>query len=213
MLHKEAVDASTLKLIRLLQQDSNLNDFYLVGGTALALQIGHRKSIDIDLFSQNSFDSVFLEKYLSQNYDFQVQFMHQNTLKGLINEIFVDMITHNYPLVDPVFIAENLRIAALRDIAAMKVNAIAGNGTRMKDFIDIYFLLKRFTFREIAESFSLKYSSKNEFHAIKSLTYFDDIDEKSQPVMLLEPKIKLSKVKETILKERDKFLNQVSGRK
>jgi hypothetical protein len=73
--------------------------------------------------------------------------------------------------------------------------------------------LKRFTFREIAESFSLKYSSKNEFHAIKSLTYFDDIDEKSQPVMLLEPKIKLSKVKETILKERDKFLNQVSGRK
>jgi len=91
----------------------------------------------------------------------------------------------------------------------MKVNAIAGNSTRIKDFIDIYFLLKEMSFADLIENFSKKYGKRNEFHAIKSLTWFDDIDEKNWPVLLLEPKLKLKDIKEKIIKDRNAFLDRL----
>jgi hypothetical protein len=95
------------------------------------------------------------------------------------------------------------------DIAAMKVNAISGNGTRAKDFVDIYFLLKEYSFGEIISFYSNKYGSRNEFHAVKSLTYFNDLNTEDWPIMIKEPKLSPSKMKKEIVKHRDNFLNSL----
>jgi hypothetical protein len=93
----------------------------------------------------------------------------------------------------------------------MKVNAISGNGTRAKDFVDIYFLLKEFSFDEIISFYTEKYSARNEFHAIKSLTFFEDIDETSWPDMVKEKELTLDQVKKSINRHRDEFLNRKLG--
>ena len=90
MLYKNAVDSSTLDLLIQLQHKEYLKDFFLVGGTALALKIGHRKSIDLDLFSTISFDTNHLLENLSADFPFKLFFSATNTLKGSINQIQVE---------------------------------------------------------------------------------------------------------------------------
>lgn len=198
MLYKNTIGESTLELLKSLQTDKELNGFSLAGGTSLALQIGHRKSIDLDLFSLNDFDTNYLLEYLEQNYDFMTDYSLKNTLKGRIENVKIDLISHKYALVEPFVKQESIQLYSLEDIAAMKLNAIAGNGTRSKDFIDIYFILKEFTVAEILEFYKKKYQSRNTFHVIKSLTYFDDINLSDWPEMLLEKELTLDTVKQNI---------------
>ena len=186
MLHKETLEPATLELIRKLQADPIFEGFELVGGTALALMIGHRISIDIDLFSQQAFDAQEVLEHLEKTYGFSLQYMHKNTLKGVIDHVFVDIITHAYPKVGDVVVSDGIALISKPDIAAMKVNAICGNGTRAKDFVDVYFLLKEYGVDEILGFYAKKYAQRNTFHALKSLTWFDDLDEASWPNMLLE---------------------------
>lgn len=88
----------------------------------------------------------------------------------------------------------------------MKLNAVAGNGTRVKDFIDIYFMLKKHSFSDLIDFYSTKYESRNEFHMIKSLTYFNDIIVEDWPNMYLEKNLTISDIKNLFLKKRDEFL-------
>ena len=162
MLHKETVSHTTLELIKSLQADSMFQGFLLVGGTALSLQIGHRISVDIDLFTRDEFDTRELLEYLEQTYSFQLQYIHKNTLKGIIGNVFVDFIRHNYQLIDKPVSDSNIHMASIKDIAAMKLNEIDGNGTRVKDFIDIYFLLKKHSFSELIDFYCTKYESKSQ---------------------------------------------------
>jgi len=194
-------------LIRKLQSDPKLTSFYLVGETALALQIGHRISIDIDLFTRNSFDQQEYLEHLEENYDFELQFMHQNTLKGFIKGVFIDLLRHDYPFVVSTKELEGIKMLSQEDITAMKVNAISGNGTRVKDFIDIYFLLKTFSFGDILGFYKKKYGNRNEFHALKSLSYFNDIIIEDWPNMVLEKGLTMEKLKASIIEARDGFLD------
>jgi len=193
-------------LIKKLQSDPALNDFVLVGGTALSLQIGHRISVDIDFFTQREFDNQEMVEHLERNYGFQEQYLHANTLKGIIDGIFVDLLRHDYKYIEGHLHVRGMKIASKQDIAAMKVNAITGNGTRVKDFIDIYFLLKEFSFSEIIKFYKTKYNTRNDFHAIKSLTYFDEINVEEWPNMIIEKELKLKDLKGFIAKKRDVFL-------
>ena len=206
MLYKETVSNTTLELIETLQADNMLQGFLLVGGTALSLQIGHRISIDIDFFTRDDFDTRELLEYLEQTYAFQLQYIHKNTLKGIIRGVFVDLLRHNYQLIDKPLTVENITMASIKDIAAMKLNAVAGNGTRVKDFIDIYFLLKKHSFSELIDFYCTKYESRNDFHIIKSLTYFNDIIVEDWPNMYLEKNLTIVDIQNFILKKRDEFL-------
>jgi hypothetical protein len=206
LLHKETVSNNTLELIQKLQSDVFFEKFTLVGGTALALQIGHRISIDIDFFTREAFDQQGMLQHLEREYRFQEQYSHTNTLKGIINGVFVDLLRHDYKYIAEPMNIMGMRLASKQDIAAMKVNAITGNGTRVKDFIDIYFLLKEFSFSEIIGFYKKKYDSRNDFHAVKSLTYFEDIDADVWPKMVLEKTLKLSEIKKVIVEQRDFFL-------
>ena len=169
MLRKETVGEPTLELLKELMQDNLLKDFFLVGGTALSLQIGHRISIDLDLFSQNSFDKELLLTALERNYNFQLSYQAPNTLKGKIAGVQIDLITHNYPLIKPLIELEGVRMAAPEDIAAMKLNAISGTGTRLKDFIDIAYLSSTMPLSNMMDAYEAKYQSRNPTMVIKAL--------------------------------------------
>ena len=198
MLHKEAIQPSTLELLEKLQSVDILKDFHLAGGTSLALQIGHRLSIDLDLFTQNDFDVNALLEFLEDKFQFALNFSSNNTLKGSIGDVSIDFISHKYPLVTDILVENSVRLYAMPDIAAMKLNAIAGNGTRVKDFIDVYFILKHYSLNDIIGFYGTKYTKRNLLHAIKSLNYFDDINSVDFPKMILEKNLSLAKVKKTI---------------
>lgn len=134
MLHKETVERTTFELLIKLMQDKRFKNFNLAGETALALYLGHRKSIDLDLFTPDNFDSNKLEEYLIYKYNFKSSYLEKNTLKGTINDVKIDCITHNYPYIEPPFKSEDgIRLYSIKDITAMKLSAIADNGTRIKD--------------------------------------------------------------------------------
>lgn len=164
MLHKETVSEGTLDLINRLMADEQLKDFYLVGGTALSLMIGHRISIDIDLFTDKDFDAPLVAEYLKSQYETEVRSVNKNSVSGFMEGIKFDLISHRYPHVKPIEIRDGIRMLSLNDIAAMKVNAIVGNGTRIKDFIDIYYLLKELSYRQIIESYVKKYPDVSRGH-------------------------------------------------
>ncbi|HAF29407.1 MAG TPA: hypothetical protein DCG75_10210 [Bacteroidales bacterium] len=209
MLCKGAIETSTLELLLKLQEATLLNDFFLAGGTSLAMQIEHRKSIDLDLFTTNDFDSNKLLEFLEENFGFRLDYSEKNKLKGSINNVKIDFISHKYPLVKTPVNLLKAKILSIADIAAMKLNAIAGNGTRSKDFIDIYFILKQFSVQEIINFYNIKYKTRNSLHVIKSLNYFDDISTQDWPDMILEKNLSLTKVKQSIEKNIAIFFNQL----
>jgi hypothetical protein len=176
MLRTETVESGTFELLKTLMQDEHLKNFNLVGGTALALYMGHRKSIDLDLFSQQSFDTTDLEKYLNDTCKFNFLKSSNATLMGEINGIKVDFISYNYPLVNPVVVLDGIRLLSIQDIAAMKLTAISQNGSRLKDFVDIAFLSTKMSLTDMLNAFKIKFPRTDIITALKSITYFGDID-------------------------------------
>jgi hypothetical protein len=191
MLQKQAVSKKLLGLVEKLQQISALDEFVLVGGTSLALQMGHRISEDIDLFTQNDINQEFIMETLKKEFgkSLSVSALSRNTINCVISDIKIDLLRHGYPYIDKVITEDNLRLLGLPDIAAMKLNAIAGNGTRVKDFIDVYFLLDRFSLKQMFSFYKKKYTGQDIYHVRKSLTYFDDIPPDSwKTVRLIQEK-------------------------
>ena len=183
MLHTETVAPATLDLLKRLMFDTYLSKFVLVGGTALSLQLGHRMSIDLDLFINESYNENELVEYLRENYLFELDFLEKETVKGEIKGVAIDCIAHKYPWVNETIEIEGVRIAGLADIAAMKLNAIAGNGTRIKDFIDIAYLSSKITLNEMLSAYEKKYRS-NPVLTMKALSYYDDINFK-EPIRMI----------------------------
>ena len=178
MLYTETVEYNTLELLKKLMRDSRLSDFLLAGGTNLALRLGHRKSIDLDLFAYQHFEAVPLAEHLSKNYNFEeTNVREKNTVQGYIDNIKVDIIAHVYPLIDEPYIVENtIRLYSIRDIVAMKLVAISDSGKRLKDFVDIAYLSTQMSLNQMLEAYSIKYNRLGSMHALRGLSYFDDIN-------------------------------------
>lgn len=193
MLHKETVEQSTLELITKLQQEPELQGFNLVGGTALALKIGHRKSIDIDLFTTETFDLPALKTMLTEKYGLRTSFERDQTLKGFINGVMIDCIKFGYPHINSPEIIDNIRLESTPDIIAMKLSAIAQNGTRIKDFIDIAYLSHKYTLNEMLYFYQKKFPQSNAIMPAKALTYFDEIDFE-ESIMMISGKFEWEKI-------------------
>ena len=186
MLHYETITPATRELLNRLMSDDRLQDFALVGGTSLALQLGHRLSVDLDLFTDTDFDAEKLKAYLDKTYHFQADFMERSTVKGEIDGVQIDCIAHCYPWLAPFRMEGTWRLADLEDIAAMKLNAIAGNGTRIKDFIDMAYLSSVFSLQQMLGFYERKYHS-NTLMPLKGLIFFDDIN-RNEPVHMADGK-------------------------
>ena len=193
MLHFNTVESETLKLLRDLQAHGECQHFSLAGGTALSLHLGHRISIDLDLFTQDQFDSSALFESFRDSELFRnaVASCSQtvNSLSMFIKtegeEVKVDFIRHHYPLLRSVQCIDDVRIFSVQDIAAMKLNAIANRGSK-KDFFDVHSLLELFSLTELLAFFEEKYAQINSFTVLKSLTYFDDAEADPEPLSLVD---------------------------
>lgn len=184
MLYTETIEGGTLELLRNLQSEVLLSSFNLVGGTSLALRMGHRKSVDLDLFTKDDFDLQELRELLVNKYDFQVSYEKGKTLKGFINNVKIDLIKYDYPQVCSVETIEGIRFESIPDVIAMKLSAICDNGSRMKDFIDIAFLSSKYSFDDMLKFYSTKFPASNQMMLAKALVYFADIDFNEDIVML-----------------------------
>lgn len=202
MLHKETISTSALELLIDLMHDNNLKDFFLVGGTALSLTIGHRTSIDLDLFSINPFNENKLLEYLEKSKSLQLDFLDKNTIKGQIGDVKVDFITHSYSIIKKIKASSGIRMASIQDISAMKLNAIVGNGTRLKDFIDVAFMSAFLSLGEMLKAYQTKYKTRNEVMVLKSLNFYGDINH-LEPINLISCDYSWMPIKQRI----DQMLN------
>ncbi len=202
MLHLSAVDTTTLELLKSLMTIKAFYRTRLVGGTALALQLGHRKSIDIDLFGEIDFKSINKAKTFEKFREIKTIKASDNINILLIDGVKVDFVNYTYPWLEEQIVTQEIRIAGLKDIAAMKLAAITGRGSK-KDFIDIYFLLKAFSLKELMAFYNQKYSDGSEYMVLKSLTYFGDAEPDPMPEMLMD--INWETAKETIITEAEKY--------
>lgn len=168
--------------------DDIFNDFNLVGGTALALKIGHRLSVDIDLFSTTPFDAKALAERLATSYAATEIRTLTNGLFCFVNNIKIDLLSHQYSLVAEIENLEGVRIVSLLDIGAMKLNAIFNSGKRYKDFVDIYSLLEKFTLNELLDACQQKYPDLNINMVKHSLIHFGDVA--FAPIAYIGPEVK-----------------------
>lgn len=198
MFYYETLGPDTLRLLENLQSLPFLEQARLVGGTALALQIGHRKSVDLDFFGSISASAEEMKEALSANHTISSIKEAQNINMFLVDSVKVDFVNYRYNWIDDVVIEGYLRLASIMDIAAMKIYAIIGRGTK-KDFIDLFFLLQRFSLEDILDYYVKKYPDGSLFMALKSLSYFDDAEGDPMPIML-EP-VSWEQVKEAIGEE------------
>ncbi|NCA22718.1 MAG: hypothetical protein EBS86_16495 [Crocinitomicaceae bacterium] len=201
MLHYKSVSSELLELLEFIMNQREFNEFNLVGGTSLALQMGHRISIDIDLFGASEIDEDLFLEVLKKFGTVQIIKKSKNILICSVNGIKVDFVNYQYRLLESPRIEENIRLVKKKDIAAMKVNAVAGRGS-IKDFIDVYFLLNEFSINEMIGFYLQKYPDGSEFMVRKSLTYFDDADNEVAPILFHD--ISWSEIKKTILLSIDK---------
>jgi hypothetical protein len=206
MLQTKAVDEKVLGLIRRIQSLSCMNGFFLVGGTALALFLGHRKSIDIDLFTDSAFDEQPILEQLAMGFNFELHFASRNTLKGSVDGVKTDILAHRYPYVEEPVNMDGIRLLSMPDIAAMKLNAISINGQRIKDFIDLYFLLERYSIHDLITFYRKKYTLQNDAIVLKSLVWFEDVEPGDWPEVIKEPKLTWNTVKKKLTRSVKEYL-------
>ncbi len=185
MLYYETINAGTLQLLKDLQAINEFHNLRLAGGTSLALQLGHRKSIDLDFFGKVNFDELDINLLFNGFQSIEVVKKSININVFIINGVKVDFVNYSYPWLFPSISKNGLQLAQMEDIAAMKIAAITGRGTK-KDFVDLYFLLKKFSLDEILSFYKQKYSDASEYLAIKSLSYFEDAEPDLPLDMLIE---------------------------
>ena len=175
MLQTQTVVPDLLELLKKLMSENLFSEFNLVGGTSFALQLGHRNSIDIDLFGNSEINSELFIKKLNSFGEISVTQSSKNILITKIKNVKVDFVNYKYPLLTDFLVIDTIRMLSTKDIAAMKLNAIAGRGSK-KDFIDLYFLLQEFSLAEIFSFYEQKFNDGSIFLVQKSLTYFEDAD-------------------------------------
>ena len=182
MLSYQTVEPHTLELLKGLMSEPLFGSLRLVGGTALALQYGHRSSIDLDFFGNIESDAETIKDILRKYGRLFVIKESKNIKIYQLDGVKVDIVNYSYPWIDTPIIEDGIILASPKDIASMKVNAIEGRGTK-KDFIDMYFLLQHYDLREIFTFYQNKYPENSIFRALMSPSYFDDAENQFMPKM------------------------------
>ena len=201
MLSYQTVDAHTLELLRQLSVVPEFSAMRLVGGTSLALQYGHRTSVDLDFFG--TFDSELSFSSILRRYGQLTIVKESSKIKVyLLDGIKVDFVHYDYPWLESPLLVDGLVLATPPDIAAMKVNAIEGRGSK-KDFIDLYYLLQRYTLAEILDFYKQKHPEHSVFRALMSMSYFDDAD--MQPTPRMFTNVLWDEMKEYILSQVQQY--------
>lgn len=204
MLQKETIKDNTLELLKKLQGEETLSTTRLVGGTALALQIGHRISVDLDLFSKEPLDINAIEQILTHKFNFSAHFISKGSVRGEIDGIKIDILHHPYEWIDEPVCEEDIIMASLQDITAMKLNSIIHNGTRPKDFLDVAYLSQYFSYDNMRSLLVQKYPEYDPILLDRCINYFDDIEtDFVADIRLVDGRVNFNKVKQRLIQMAD----------
>lgn len=187
-LHREVLDEATAALLARVGSTDAFRDFYLAGGTGLALQLGHRMSLDLALFSERPWSAAHLLDALRSLGPTIVDLQSEGILVGSVGGVRVSLLHYPFPLLEPVLRPSGIMpLAGLLDIAAMKLVAVGQRGGR-KDFVDLYFLCREgVDVRAALEAMRRKMPGvdHNRVHIARSLAYFADAESEPEPRMLV----------------------------
>ena len=185
MLSLQTIVPDTLELLKKLSALPELQSMRLVGGTSLALQYGHRTSVDLDFFGELSSSQEDIIQMVSQLGRCTVFNQSRNILQVMLNGVKVDFVNYScYEWIDEPVVEGPITLASPKDIAALKINAIEGRGSK-KDFVDIYVLLQHYSLEQILDFYRQKYPNYSIFRALRSLTYFDDAEPQAMPKLFI----------------------------
>ena len=197
MLYKSTIKQETLDLLKDLMSLDILKPYFLAGGTALALQLGHRISYDLDLFGKLKVDYRDLTDNLKRFGSMKMIHSEDQAFQCEINDIKIDIVNYKHlSLLKPLVIIEGLRLASIEDIAIMKIKAIEERGYK-RDFFDLYCLLNKLSLKSILEFTEQKHPESNRLHILRSLVDFTDAEDQEEPNML-EPIVSWDSVKTLI---------------
>ncbi|MCF7833863.1 MAG: nucleotidyl transferase AbiEii/AbiGii toxin family protein [Candidatus Pacebacteria bacterium] len=186
-MYIETLDEKTNKVFHLLKNTVTVFDFCLAGGTGLSLQLGHRISIDLDFFTNKEFETERLIQSLKLLGKLEIEETKEDTFNGSLDGVKISFFKTPVNLLFEKKDFEGLKIADERDISAMKILAISNRGSK-KDFVDLYFLLKRYSIQDILNFFKEKYASYgyNLMYILKSLVYFNDAEDDVEPIYIIK---------------------------
>lgn len=206
MLHKNTVKPETFDLLKRLMQLTALDKFALVGGTNLSLQLGHRISVDLDIFSNEEFLSREVIPKVTDSFpDFKLFHSTEKSFSGVMEGVKIDIVLHKYDYLEPIKEIDGVRLLSVADIIPMKLGALSQRGAK-KDFWDIAELLNYHTIAQMLEMFAKKYKNHDYGYVVHSLYYFDDAENQENPIDLKG--IRWQQVKDKIKKATDEFINR-----
>lgn len=205
-IHWEVLDRKRLEILPKLEFLRKEYGFYLAGGTALALQMKHRTSIDFDFYGPRDFDPQVLFRKLKRQFKTLVStHTAEGTLMVGYQDIEMSFFRYAYPLLKPLVRTEYLDLLSIQDIASMKIIAIVQRGTK-RDFVDVYYLLKRLGLHSMVKFTEQKYPVFNRYIGLRALTYFEDADEdKSRRRLETFEKISWEKIKQKLIEAVDHY--------
>ena len=182
-LIKDGITDFLWNSLRIIQNNPLFADYYLAGGTALSLHIGHRISDDIDLFTKNDLQKDEIFNFVKTNISEKAKIINN---QGRIFQLFmekeklkIDFVQFPYDLLDPLIETEGIRLAGKNDLSAMKISAAGTRGNEAKDFVDLYFLLREMPIDTMFENFKKKYKTDDILQYVRSVMFFDDIPQAS----------------------------------
>lgn len=184
-MFEEVVSQEVMDIVEGLS--AHLSDFYLAGGTGLALQLRHRKSIDFDFFSSKAFDAEHLVKKIHPD---KWSIIRSETLHCEKQGVKLSFFHYDAPLVYQLIEWRSVHVADWRDIAAEKMKALSQRGSK-KDFFDVYVVIKlRIPINALCDVFKKRFRTTgiNFYHVLKSLVFFDDAETEPEPQMLVSGK-------------------------
>jgi hypothetical protein len=163
--------------------------FYLAGGTGLALQLGHRRSVDLDFFSEKDEVDLQARQGIVQAFAALSPTIAENSIGNLVlivEGVRVGFFSYHYPLLQTAWQVEGVNVASVTDIGLMKLDALVSRGSR-KDFYDLYAISQQIPLADLLERSATKYPDVRDFGlmAVESMLMFDNADRDRQPDLLI----------------------------
>lgn len=207
-MHLEALKSKQKEIFNKLDKFS---DFYLVGGTGLALQIGHRISDDFDMFSKKSLDKTFISKIrrVFKGYNIKFSLRHSEQMNLTVDSIKFNFVKYPYPLIFKLNKINNVNVASIKEIALMKSSTLGGRAS-FKDYVDLYFILKekKISLKNIIKNCNKKYKTEfNDRLFLEELTYVRDVE--NVKIEFLKQKVDREKIEEFFKKEIKKYKKEI----
>lgn len=176
----------TKRFLENLKSDNLPYKTYLGGGTAIALQLGHRRSADLDFFTPTKFAEIRWQQELEESFRFKLLQKDEQTLIGTVGKVKLSLLGYRYKLIGETERYKRILLASLPDLAAMKLDTIIARGAK-RDFIDVYFLAQKYGLQKLLAYYRQKYGNfqGRELMIEKGLLFFEDADKQYMPDMLV----------------------------